>query len=201
MSMARKGAGPLAVAAATALAAFSAAADIEFPAWARDAGADYDAYTNWAARCYHPMGSDGAAARPTSLARLFAAGGEEDFSDQFLMDVDAYADVRMRIDAIEVSDEGSLITISATTNGVPMSLGAEVEVDEEEGVTWSKPALNGHLNVTVGRSLLDMVSIAVTDNYLTFRDGKALVTIPAKYGSFVKATIDYRPSDKGALGD
>lgn len=176
-----------------AMAALSESAGIEFPAWARDAGADYAVYTNWAARCYHPA-PDGSAPR---TARALFAGGEEDFSDQFLMNVDAYADVMMYIDGIVVSDEGSLITISARTNGVLMSLG--YEVDGVDG-PFSVPSINGHLNVTVGRTLTDMASIAVTDDYLTFRDGKALVTIPAKYGSLVKATIDYRPSDR-PMGD
>lgn len=163
--------------------AMQAANDFSIPSWAREA--DPESFRVWAET--FAQGRDFSAVRAN-------------YSDQFLMNVSPEAKVLLNIDSIQVEEEGSIIVISATTNGVPMSLGVQI-ADSEDGTTHPVSQLNGILNVTVGDTLMHMKPLAVTEQHIRYFDGKARVTIPRKFGAFVKATVDYVASSQGTLAD
>lgn len=137
------------------------------PAWVVD-GYDDDVtaalqekYETWAAN--HAAGQT-----------LDAEGA--DFSQQYLLNVDATATVALSIESIAVDDEGTHIVIAATANGVSTTL----------------DGINGVLNVSVGNSLLELTKKAIPlDNRSFDANGKVIVTILATDGKFVKASVDY----------
>lgn len=141
------------------------------PEWARPAGADQsvvDAYADWAA--VHGKSEDLTV----------------DHSAQFLMNVDAdVANIVLSIDAIEITAEGTKITIGATGDGTPITIGTTASAVD----TY---AINGILNVSVASTLgSSWTKKSIPLANLEFVGGKAVVIIPAADGSFIKASVDY----------
>ena len=129
------------------------------------------------------------AAWATNVAKGDTTG---DRSAQFLMNVPVAAEVALTIDGIEVTSDGTIVTIGATkTIGgttTPITLGTT-----DDGV--DTPAINGILNVVVADSISELSSTtakkAIPAANLVFVNGKAEVLIPATDGKFVKASVDY----------
>lgn len=168
----------------------TAAAGEAVPEWAKDA--DPDVYAQWAA-IHGASRRDGAAKRGADESGT-ADATAEDYSAQFLMNVDADIDpstIYLSIESISVSPQGSQITIKGMAGGRDIPLGKDHE-----------SLINGVLNVKVGNSPGEksFVSMA-TDGMVTYdENGIARVTIPAAAGNFVKATVDFKPAERKLLG-
>lgn len=141
------------------------------PEWARPTGADQsvvDAYADWAA--VHGKSEDLTV----------------DHSAQFLMNVDATVSVvALTIDAIEITEEGTQITVGAT--------GDNVGIDLEQ--------INGVLNVYVAETLGVWEHKSIPAANLDYENNKAVVTIPATEGKFVKASVDYAEGEDGDIDE
>ena len=139
------------------------AAQAEKPAWAADTGdgSATDKYWAWAEQ--HAAGQN-----------LYAEGA--DFSEQYLLNVDANVTPTLHIDSVEITDEGTKIVVSAAAGNTA--------IDLEE--------INGVLDVYVGNALGSLTKKAIPAANLDFdASGKAEVIIPAQDGKFVKAGVDY----------
>ncbi len=130
----------------------------EKPAWAADA--DDTAFWTWAAN--HADGVD----------------LTTDYTAQYLMNVDTDKTPVLKIDSIEVTDEGSKIVVSANdgTNAIDLD------------------AINGVLNVSVGDTLTNLTS-KDPDANATFANNKATIIIKTADGKFAKATVDFTAAE------
>ena len=135
---------------------------------------------------------DNAAADVAAAYDTWAAGqsvsdlATTDYSAQFLMNVDATVSVvALTIDAIEITEEGTQITVGAT--------GDNVGIDLEQ--------INGVLNVYVAETLGVWEHKSIPAANLDYENNKAVVTIPATEGKFVKASVDYAEGEDGDIDE
>lgn len=136
---------------------------------------------------------DNAAADVAAAYDTWAAGqsvsdlATTDYSAQFLMNVDATVSVvALTIDAIEITEEGTQITVGAT--------GDNVGIDLEQ--------INGVLNVYVAETLGVWEHKSIPAANLEYdAAGKAIVIIPATEGKFVKASVDYAEGEDGDIDE
>lgn len=161
----------------------TSAAGESLPSWAKDA--DPAVYAAWVEK-HGPSTMQGEGAK-----RSVAPGGaEEDYSAQFLMDVDAATDtstIYLSIESINVSPQGSQITIKGMAGGKMIPLGKDHE-----------SFINGVLNVKVGNAPGEKSLVSMsTEGMVSYSDdGIARVTVPATAGNFIKATIDFKPAER-----
>lgn len=136
---------------------------------------------------------DNAAADVAAAYDTWAAGqsvsdlATTDYSAQFLMNVDANVSVvALTIDAIEITEDGTQITVGAT--------GDNVGIDLEQ--------INGVLNVYVAETLGVWEHKSIPAANLDYdAAGKAIVIIPATEGKFVKASVDYAEGEDGDIDE
>ena len=99
-----------------------------------------------------------------------------DYTAQYLMNVDETANPVLKIDSIEVTDEGSKIVISAADGNTAIDLAA----------------INGVLNVSVGSTVTALTSKAIpAANKPEAAANKVAVIILSTDGAFAKATVDF----------
>ena len=99
-----------------------------------------------------------------------------DYTAQYLMNVDETANPVLKIDSIEVTDEGSKIVISAADGNTAIDLAA----------------INGVLNVSVGSKVSELTSKAIpAANKPEAAANKVAVIILSTDGAFAKATVDF----------
>ena len=152
----------------------------QLPAWATDVDgqsvidqAVSDKYADWA---------DKVADGDTTVDR----------SAQFLMNVPVAAAVALTIDGIEVTSDGTIVTIGATKTISGTTDAIELGTTDAGEDTSS---INGILNVMVADTLGNWAKKSIPLNNLSYVGGKAQVLIPAGDGRFVKASVDYsKPS-------
>lgn len=177
----------LAALAAMLCACLVAAAEDAVPEWAKEA--DPAVYAEWAEK-HGPAAKRGGIAKRGAGESGTVDYSSEDYSAQFLMDVDADTDastIYLSIESISVSPQGSQITIKGMAGGKEIPLGKGHD-----------SLINGVLNVKVGNAPGEksLVSMA-TDGMVTYgEDGIARVTIPATAGNFVKATVDFKAAER-----
>lgn len=162
----------------------SAAADCDaLPEWAKDA--DPAVFAAWLEK-HGPPSVQGEGAKRSAASGVSA----EDYSAQFLMDVDAATDtstIYLSIESINISPQGSQITIKGMAGGKTIPLGKDHE-----------SLINGVLNVKVGNAPGEKSLVSMsTEGMVSYTDdGIARVTIPATAGNFIKATVDFKPAEK-----
>ena len=113
-----------------------------------------------------------------------------DRSAQFLMNVPVAAEVALTIDGIEVTSDGTIVTIGATKTISGTTDAIELGTTDA-GTGVDTPAINGILNVMVAEELGSWTKKSIPAANLEFVGGKAQVLIPATDGKFVKASVDY----------
>ena len=102
-----------------------------------------------------------------------------DYTAQYLMNVDETADPILKIDSIVVTAEGSQIVVSAVDAN---NSNAAIDL----------AAINGVLNVSVGSSVTALTSKAIPANNKGIpAAGKVSVIIKSADGAFAKATVDF----------
>lgn len=114
----------------------------------------------------------------------------QDRSAQFLMNVPVAAEVALTIDGIEVTSDGTIVTIGATKTISDTTEAINLGTTDA-GTGVDTPAINGILNVMVAAELGSWTKKSIPAANLEFVNGKAQVLIPAIDGRFVKASVDY----------
>ncbi len=134
--------------------------------------------------------SDKYAAWAKDIAGCSSAELTQDRSAQFLMNVPVAAEVALTIDGIEVTSDGTIVTIGATKTIEDTTDAIELGTTDA-GTGVDTPAINGILNVMVAEELGSWTKKSIPAANLEFVGGKAQVLIPAIDGRFVKASVDY----------